>query len=379
MNHRERVLAAIRRKPVDYVPCSPFLNPQDSVQRLGKTYNFPFGPSREETIQYGVEVLDLDMHVSVTWQFFYPDPSVSSRVWMDNNVLHKTWTTPAGELHSAIRYDEHWPHGYDIPFYTDYSIGRFDDPWITSEEDLRCLEHILLPPRTVDQLAKLRFYWHEAKALAGRYGLATMLSAGSGLTGAHQVFDSERLCILVLDNPELIESYLDFEHRCTMKNYEIALDFGVDIIRRNGFYESCDFFSPQLLENLLDKKLSEEISLVHQTDSVIGYTMLTGYTPQTARLGRLGFDCIMTPDQFFKGEDPKALYRDAGSASFWTGPSDTLHMPWDDRDAVRQSVRTTFETFGKEGLILSPCSSAKSPHPWENVIAMIEEWKEQRQ
>ena len=51
MNSKERVLAALRRETVDYVPCSPFLNPQDPVQRLGKTYNFPFGPSREEMVQ----------------------------------------------------------------------------------------------------------------------------------------------------------------------------------------------------------------------------------------------------------------------------------------------------------------------------------------
>ena len=141
---------------------------------------------------------------------------------------------------------------------------------------------------------------------------------------------------------------------------------------------SGDFFSPKLLESLLDITLTEEISLVHQANSVIGYTILTGYTPLTLRLGRLGFDCIMTPDPYFEGEDPKALVRDAGEASFWTGPSDTIHMPWDNQDAVKQAVRSTFEILGKEGLILSPCSSAKAPHPWENVLAMIDEWKVQR-
>ena len=93
----------MRRETVDYVPCSPFFNPQDSVQRLGKTYNFPFGPSREETVQYGVEVLGLDMTVPVAWRSFYPGPDVSSRTWVEEDVLHKCWSTPAGELHGSIR------------------------------------------------------------------------------------------------------------------------------------------------------------------------------------------------------------------------------------------------------------------------------------
>ena len=231
MTSRERLLAAIRRQPVDYVPCSPFLNPQDRIQRLGQTYNFPFGPSREETVQYGVEVLGLDMVVSVTWQSHFPKPGVSSRMRMEGNVLEKVWSTPAGDLLGSIHYDNSWPHGYDIPFFTDYSIGRIIEPWLQTEQDLACLKHILCPPESDSDLADV-------------YRLATILETGTGLSGAHQICDSERLCLMAIDNPDLIDGYLELEHTLNMKNYEIGLDIGVDIIRRNGFYETTDFFSP---------------------------------------------------------------------------------------------------------------------------------------
>ena len=379
MTSRERVLSAMRGRPVDYAPCSPFLNPQDRIQRFGKTYNFPFGPSSRESVQYGVEVLGLDMHVPVPWRSYYPSDEVAAKSWFEDGLVHKEWRTPAGTLHCSVLYDHGWPHGLDIPLFTDYTIGRFVDPWLTCAGDLACLEHILLPPRTQEQIEELSFGWMEASSLAERYSLPTMVSIGSGLTGAHQLCDSEKLCLLVVDQPELIEGYLALEHGATMKNCEIILDFGVDIVRRNGFYESCDFFSPDLLSRYLDVYLKKEAAIVKHAGAASGYTILTGYTPMTQRLSDLGFDSIMVPDPFFEGEDAAALSADGGGrCSYWSGPSDTLHMPWDDQDGVREAVRKTFTIFGSTGLILSPCSSAKAPHPWENVLAMVDEWKKIR-
>ena len=379
MTSKERMLAAVRRQPVDYVPCSPFLNPQDWVQRLGKTYNFPFGPSREETIEYGANVLGLDMLVPIPWQSFFAPSDVSASVRLDAGVLTKTWHTPAGDLTGSIRYDDRWPHGYDIPFFTDYSIGRFVKPWLVSEADLECIKCVLKPPTSRDQLEGLRFWWENSARLAEKYHLATMVTLGMGLTGAHQICDSERLCLMVIDNPELVDSYLEVEHRLTIANYEMALDLGVDIVRRNGFYESCDFFSPDLLQRFLQTRINKEAEVVHQAGSTIGYTVLTGYTPMLDHLDSLDLDSIIVPDPFFEGEDPRTLMSTCGhSKSFWTGPSDTIQLPWDDQAAVRKAVETVFSIYGKTGLIVAGCSSIKAVHPWANTLAMVDAWKQLR-
>jgi hypothetical protein len=379
MTSRERMLAAIRREPVDYVPCSPFINPQDYVQRVGHTYGFPFGPSAEEIVTYFVETHGLDMVVGIPWQHYYPAPGVSSTVSMEGDIITKRWKTPAGELTASVRYDEHWPHGYDIPFFTDYTIGRFTRPWLESEADLECLKHILRPPETADELARLEFGHRAATRLAGKYHLATMVSVGMGLTGAQQLIDSAPICLMVVDNPDLVDAYLELEHRNTMKNYEIALDFGVDIVRRNGFYESCDFYSPSMLSSFLKKRINEEARIVHEAERLFGYTVLTGYTPMIDHLASLDLDAILVPDPFFEGEDPAALRNGCGKTkSFWTGPSDTIHMPWDDQKAVAEAVEKTFDIYGKQGLILAACSSAKAIHPWANTLALIEAWKRLR-
>ena len=379
MTSRERVLAAMQRKPVDYVPCSLFINPQDFVQRIGRTYQFPFGPTSPEIVTYFVEEHGVDMIASVPWQTYYPEPGVSSEISMENDIIAKTWSTPSGKLTASIKYDDNWPHGYDIPFFSDYTIGKFVQPWIETETDLECLKHILKPPTTGDQMDRLRFMWNVTRRFAEKYSIPTMLSAGMGLTGAQQLIDSTPICLMVVDNPDLVDAYLELEHGLTMKNYEIALDFGVDIIRRNGFYESCDFYSPGMLSKFLKRRINEEAKIVHEAGKLISYTVLTGYTPMLDHLSSLDLDCLFSPDPFFEGEDPVALNQVCGDKkAFLSGPSDTIHMPWDDQDAVRNAVEKTFEIYGKTGLIIAACSSAKATHPWANTLALIDTWKKLR-
>ena len=375
MSSRERVLAASTRQPVDYVPCAPFMNAQDWPQRVGRRWRYPFGPSRPEALDYVVGELGLDQIVEIGWTCF-PEAGVAVEVRMEGDILHKTCATPSGELHAAVVVDDNWPHGFDIPLFSDYNPAHFVEPWVKTSADIDCLRHILLPPRTGPHLDGIQFQLREARHLADRYGLAICFSSGLGLTGALQVFGPAPLCLAAISDPELVDAYLELDHRLNLKNYQIALDFDVDLFRRNGFYESCDYFSPAMLEQFLGHRLGEEIRLVHQAGKVIGYTLLSGIMPMLDHLAQLEFDCLFCPDIFLKGADGVEINRRLGDRmSFWTGPSDTIHLPWDRPEEVRQAVRHVFEVFGQRGLVLTPCSSSKAVFPWENILAMIDEWE----
>lgn len=379
MTSRERVLAAIRCQPVDYVPCAPFLNNQDWPQRLGRRWQFPFGPSRPEMLDYAVTVLGLDQVVTFDWGYF-PEPGVSSRTWVDAGVLYKQFATPSGELQAAVRLDGGWPHGFDLPFFSDYNPVHFVEPWIKTLDDVACLGHILRPPATESDLAQVRFDVADCRHWADRYGLATCFYFGLGLTGALDMMGAEALCTLAVDAPELIDAYLEVDHRWNLASYQLALELGVDFVRRNGFYETADFFSPQLLQRFLAERLAREAALVHQAGRPIGYTLLSGYAPILDYLGPLGFDCLICPDIFLRDGNAALLRAKLGDRmSFWTGPSDTVHLPWENPAAVRDAVYEVFEAFGPTGLLITPCSSAKSVFPWANVLAMIEAWRERRQ
>ncbi len=378
MSSRERILAASTRQSVDYVPCAPFLNSQDWPQRVGQRWQYPFGPSTPETLHYAVGELGLDQIVEYSWGY-HLEPEVSTNVWTEGGVIHKRISTPSGDLHSAVRLAEGWPHGFDVPFFSDYNSAHCVEPWVKGHQDVACLRHVLLPPRTDADLAAIRFGYAQARQLADAYDIALCFHGGLGLTGALQVFGPTELCMLALSDPDLVEAYLDVDHDYNLRNYEIAMDLGVDLVRRNGFYETCSFYSPDMLDRFLRQRINEEIRIVHEAERIIGYTMHSGYMPMLDHLANLDFDFLFCTDVFMLDADPVALKEAVGDRkAFWTGPSDTIHLPYDRPDEVRQAVRTVFEVFGKQGLILSPASSSKAVFPWENVLAMVDEWKRLR-
>ena len=389
MNSKERLLAAIARKPVDHVPCAPFFNPLTPAQRFGRRWQFPFGPSEEEMAQYCSQQLGLgpavalpigDYQANFFMSLYYqPDSRVSSKVWVDKDQIHKVWTTPAGKLRAAVRYDDKWPHGLDIPFFSDFTIGYFTTPWLESDSDLECLRYILRPLDSKEELERVRFECARYRAIADKLQLATIAHIGMGLTGAMQLCGAEQLCTLMIERPELIKGYLELDHQMNLRHMEIACRLGADVIRRNGFYETCDYYSPAMLEEFLAPHLREEIDAVHAAGKLIGYTVNTGVMPMLDYLAGLDFDCLLHIDTAAEGVDPRQI-RDklGGRKSFWLGPSSAYHMWGDDPEVARRAVREVFNAFGKEGLIITPSPSVHGIMPWAAFLAMIDQWKRLR-
>jgi hypothetical protein len=380
MTCRERVLAAIATREVDHVPCSPFFNPLTAKQREGRTWNFPWPESGEGRIEYLVKELGVDpvVGVGIPGPGACPDEGVGARAWKEGNVLHKVWSTPSGDLHASIRQDDKWPYGDDIPLHHDF-IAHYVEPWLETEKDLACLRHLLQPPRTKDQLERTRRDVGRAKAAAEQWRLATMAQIGMGLTGAQQLCGAKQICLLTVDNPELVDEYLELEHQLNLRRIEIAMDLGVEIVRRNGYYETCDFYSPAMLERFLGDRLRKEAQAVHQGGGLINYTLHTGIMPMLDYVASLGMDGLFGLDIAFKDTDLRAVREKlSGKCSFWTGPSNTYHMWAEDPEDVRQAVRDVFAAFGKSGLLITPCPSSHSIMPWRNMLAMVEEWKRLR-
>lgn len=380
MTSRERVLAALRREEVDYVPCTPIFEMMGDNFRRGHRYNFPWGPSVWEEVEYGVLELGIDPVVRCSLGNFQPGmpgPDVSPRVWVEASSIHKVWSTPAGNLSASVKYNELWPHGLDIPLYSDHNIAHFEKPWLESEQDLACLTHILSPLDNIT-IEQWRFDFAESKRLADKHGLATFAEAGLGLTGAMHLCGSENLCFLVMEDPGLVSEYLQLEHGLNLQKLDILMDLGVDIVKRNGFYETCDFYSPEMLSRFLEKHLNREIEIVHQAGKVICYCVHTGIMPMLAYLRRLAFDCLMQVEVASQDADPVVISTSQKKAkSFWLGPSDTYELGGSP-ELVRQALRNVFQAFGKKGLMITPSPSLTPVTPWENFLALVEEWKKLR-
>jgi hypothetical protein len=380
MTSRERLLGALKGEAVDYVPCSTSFNPLTAVQRKGHRWQFPWPPdaTAEERIRYQVEQLGIDPVVGIQLDARCPGAEVKYKIWKEGDVLHKTYSTLCGELHAAIRYNELWPHGDDIPFYSDFNIGHFIKPWIQTEQDLACLKEIHKLVDSAELRARAASACAEAQALAGKYHLATMAPIGSGLTGAQLLFGAKELCLMTIEQPNLVDAYLEHEHQLNLRTIEVLGEFGVDIGRRNGFYETADFYGPAMLERFLGARLRREAAAIHDAGMVMSYTVHTGVMPILDHLAGLPMDNLFGIDIAFKRTDLRVL-RDklCPAKSLWIGPSSTFHI-WEGPEATRQAVRQVFEVVGKTGLILGACVSSHSIMPWESTLAMIDEWKQLR-
>ncbi len=369
----------MRAEPVDHVPCVPVCNPLHERQRIGHCYQFPWGPSEREKCEYFVGQLGVDAYCVANIPAVNPAPGVSSSVRQDDGLIHKVWDTPRGELKASVRYDETWIHGLDVPFYSDFLVGHSVKHWVETEQDLECLKTILRPPDDGPALAKIRFDFMEIRRLAERLRLPIMAGIGKGLTGGLQLVGPTELCLMTLEQPDLVHAYLEWEHDLNLRLLELAADLGVDIARRNGFYESADFYGPATLQDFLGELLRREARLVREGGMVSTYTLNTGLMPILDHMATLEFDCFDSIDIAFKDFDLRRLCESQPEGrSYWIGPSSAYHLWQDDAGPAREAVQHCFEVIGKRGLLISPSPSIHSIMPWSNMLAMIAEWRELR-
>ena len=229
-----------------------------------------------------------------------------------------------------------------------------------------------------DVLDGLRQGLKAARNLAGVYGLPVQASCGTGLTGAQHLFGVDGLCLMTIDDPGLVDAYLEYEHGINLRTIEVLGEGHVDIVRRNGFYETADFFSPEMLDQFLGKRLRAEVAAAHSAGMATSYTVHTGVMPILDHLAGLPFDSLFGIDIAFDGVEIDRVERAlAPTKSFYIGPSSTYHI-WNGAEPTREAVRKVFEVFDKTGLIISQCVSAHSIMPWESTVAMIDEWRRLR-
>ena len=376
MTSRERVLAALRRQPVDHVPCCPSFSPS----LLGPQHTWA---NRADTLDRIVNHLGLDARVGVSLEPSW-HPDVIARVWKETvpgerwPVLHKRIDTPAGPLTAAIRVTEDLEHPDDIPLTSDWNVSRYVKPWLETMEDVERSRYVQLPPTDAD-IAKGHQAFLERKRMADEYGVITYASCGSGLTHALQLFGPQQAVILSMEQPEIIERYLEIEHAATLRCAEVLAGWGVDVIRRNGFYETTDYWSPSQIRRWLVPRLRREIEAMRSNGAATVYTVCTGIMPILDILADLEFDAYNDIEPALGHQDMRAVARAlCPSHAIWGGVSGPIHIGEGTPETARQAVRQAFELFGPQGLILGAVPSIRAHWPWENALAMFDEWKKLR-
>ena len=390
LSSRERMLRALELQPVDYVPCSFMIftalrrRCREDLYELAKAQYamgldpFLFIPSlarlmRPEHPDLGGLLVRFDPAVEMSER--------REEVPGDYPILHKAYTTPAGQLTTSVKVSEDWPHGDHIPFVEDFQVPRAIKPLVTESRDLEPLQYLLAPPREADVQEYQRDV-ERAHAFVEELGILLIGGWGVSADMANSLCGTENLIVLACEQPEFVAELIEMIHQWNLRRMEVVLAGKVDLFIRRGWYEGCDFLRPQFYRDVILPRLKAEAALAHNYGALFGYICTSGTLPMLDYYKEAGIDVLI-------GIDPvQGTYTDLGlmkkklgdRACLWGGVSGAVTVETGSEDEVREAVRSAIKTLGRQGFILSPVDNltVDAPRTWHNVNVLIDEWQRVR-
>ncbi len=378
MTSRERIIASLKREEVDYVPCMPTWWGEGAE-------GFEWAKSSwDEYLGKIIEELGLDAFFS----FSIPStrhPRTVERVWVEHSagerfpLIHKEIDTPKGKLKAVVRKTDDYPYEKDITFLSDFNSPRYIKPWIENIQDVEKFSYLYLPPDD-KILKKSNEEFSELRQLAEKWQVPIIGFGGYSLSAAICLMGAQNAVLSSIDNPEIIEGLLDIFHSAQRKIIEIMLDWGVEIILRYGWYDTTDLWSPNQYKKWVIPHLKEDINLTHSKEGLFIYEACTGIKPLLPFFKQLEFDCLMEFEPVLGQLSIEELKKELGDKkTFWGGLSAPMHIGRGTPQETREAVRRSFTCFGHRGFILKPSPCIRASWPWQNVLAMIDEWKTLRE
>lgn len=339
---------------------------------------------REEYLEKVINELGLDAFLSFSIPPG-PHPETIERVWVEHSteerfpLIHKEIDTPKGKLKAVVRKTDDYPYERDILFLSDFNSPRYVKPWIENIEDVEKFSYLYLPPDG-KILKKSKEEFSQLHKLAEKWQVPIIGFGGYSLSVAINLMGAQNAVFSSMDNPEIIEGLLEIIHSTQRKMIEIMLGWGVEIILRYGWYDTTDFWSPNQFKKWVMPQLKKDIDLTHSKGGLFIYEACTGIKPLLSFFKQLDFDCLMDFEAVLGRLGIEEVKKELGDKkSFWGGLSAPMHIGRGTSQQVREAVRRAFVCFGHRGFILKPNSGIRALWPWENVLAMIDEWKKIRE
>ena len=389
LNSRARMLRAIRNEEVDHIPCC-FM----SFAVLRKRLNEDRYAVAKAELEMGLDTMLVIPTASRPQRADHPDlrglpihplrgPHVVQRerreVKPDGEVLlHKVYSTPAGELSTRVSLSADWPHGDHIPFVDDYQIPRNRKPLITQAQELEALQFLLQTP-DAGEVAAFQQETAQAQAFAEANGVLLAGGWGVGLDMAFWLCGMQSLMLLMMDQPVFVVDLLEMIHRWNMRRMAVVLAAPVDLYIRRAWYEGVDFVTPQFYRKAILPRLKAEVDLAHDHGVKFGYICTSGTRPLLDYYLEAGIDVLIgvDPAQGTFTDLPLLKQKLGGRVCLWGGVSAAVTVEQGTEYEVRQAVQQAVARLGPQGFILSPVDNltVAAPLTWENIDVFIDEWR----
>jgi hypothetical protein len=384
MNSRERMLAAIRRQPVDRPPL--YLRLWDMHDGVD---NFPFDwrdqiSRAENLLNLGVDdTLLLEPPLGYTEEY-HADlvEGITATVTElpplekgDSPLLKKVYQTSDGPLTITVKISEDWIHGKDIMLFSDFNLPRQTESLIKTIDDVRRLKHLLGKP-TSDQLEEFRRRSRSIHREAERLGVAidggwsALGDSAVWLCGINNIYRWQK------HQPDLLEALFDVLLEWELMRAELVLQEGIDVLVHMAWYEGATFWTPKSFRRFIKPRLAQLVNLCHAQNVPFRYIITKDWKPIQDDLLELGIDCITGVDPVQDKIDLKEVKQQIGGrVCLMGGLNAAVTVSQGSDEEVRAAIDRAMEILSPGGgFILFPVDNLFCSMPWERVQLVVEHY-----
>ncbi len=378
MTTKERMAAAFRCQPVDYVPMAfhfwhaPPRHPNATWTNERERLEFYQRREWDARVEIGTQVTPLpEVKVEVRYETLNDQP-----------VLHQLWHTPAGTLEERLRVTDDWPSRdrkaeTPVGFYDDFRPSRYIEFPFKSAADLATLP-FLFPVDNPADLDKMKSAHRRARSLADEFRVPLLCYHSAGMDWLIWLYPPAEIIVRARSDPAMVHALLDRINAAYTRRLEVLLELGVDGVCRRGWYESADLWSPRDFREFARGPLAEDIRTTHAADCPFIYLMDTGVVPLLDELGTLDFDCLFGVDPAVRPMDLPDVRKALPGKSLWGGISSTFHLGRGTPAETELAVEQAFESCGRVGFLLGPLEAIRHDWPWDNILACDRAWRRLR-
>ena len=308
MSSRERILASLYHKEVDYVPLNFNIHP-----------GYRNGPLAKAENQFDVvdvlQQMGTDPTIDIWFPIQVPHPGVKITYWREKNpvgegfIRCKQYETPAGPLRQVVRETPDWDspdhmlfsrttcgdrsaRTPDLEMMDDYNVPRSKEVLVKNEQDLDRFEYLFQPLRgqVLEQWRQEALY---AKAEARRRNL--FLHARRTFCGSAMLWlcEPEDFMCQMVANSDYVKRFLRIIQDWQNWALGVVLDIGVDMVSRFGLYDGPSYWGPRYFQQYLRPLIEEETQIVHQGGALHCHGQSEGLTAYLDILRDMKVDVLM--------------------------------------------------------------------------------------
>ncbi len=385
LSSRDRLLQAINHSEPDHVPLylkwwhRPYLTNMDD--RWQNQFE-----RAEKVLSHG-----LDDAIGFEPPLFFSN-DVKIKSWREGSMLSKEYRTPKGTLRQVVHKTEDWPHGDDIPIFSDHVIPRSRSVkyLIENENDLEALACLFREPkekeiRSFHENADVMKRFAEKKGVLiecggdfvdySAWGDAMGLLGGDALSW---LCGLDKAMIAAFRNPDFIQQLLEIVFEWDMRYLRLVLEAGgVDVVVHRGWYENGEFWSPKMYQILFVSRIRKLVEMTHKSNAKFCYIMSTGIMPLLEYFKDMGIDVLFGVDPVQGRADLNKVKKTlVGSVCLWGGLNSAVTLKYGRREEIEKAVSDTVQILNSGGgFILSAVDQIFEDTPWQNVEIMINAWR----